>query len=130
MAAYDFSIRTKLALWAGIGVLLVAGMLAEQQYGERLAGRQRLAADNKQLAAVAALRAAHDVRSMQIESREIRLAIAPSEVDRALSRFDAHEASAAGQGSDVVGYLGGCESGAVAGCRMHVDIVDQDRVNL
>ena len=96
MAAYDFSIRTKLALWAGIGVLLVAGMLAEQQYGERLAGRQRLAADNKQLAAVAALRAAHDVRSMQIESREIRLAIAPSEVDRALSRFDAHEASAAG----------------------------------
>ena len=67
MAAYDFSIRTKLALWAGIGVLLVAGMLAEQQYGERLAGRQRLAADNKQLAAVAALRAAHDVRSMQIE---------------------------------------------------------------
>jgi methyl-accepting chemotaxis protein len=96
MAAYDFSIRTKLALWAGIGVLLVAGMLAEQQYGERLAGRQRLAADKKQLAAVAALRAAHDVRGMQIESREIRLAIAPSEVDRALNRFDAHEASAAG----------------------------------
>jgi methyl-accepting chemotaxis protein len=82
MAAYDFSIRTKLALWASVGVLMVAAMLAEQQYGDHLAGRQRLAAD--------------DLRSMQLESREIRLAIAPSEVDRALSRLNADETSASG----------------------------------
>ena len=31
MAAYDFSIRTKLAIWAGVGVLLVAGMLINEQ---------------------------------------------------------------------------------------------------
>lgn len=37
MAGFDFSIRTRLALWAGVGVLLVAGMLAEQQYGDYLA---------------------------------------------------------------------------------------------
>jgi len=96
MAAYDFSIRTKLAVWAGIGVLLVAGMLAEQQYGDHLAGWQRIAADNRQLAAVEALRAADDLRSMQLESREIRLSIAPGEFDRALSRLNADETSAAG----------------------------------
>ncbi len=86
MAGYDLSIRTKLALWAGVGVLLVAGMLAEQQYGDHLAKSQRIAADNKQLAAVEALRAADDLRRMQIAVREIRLAIAPSEIDRAVKR--------------------------------------------
>jgi methyl-accepting chemotaxis protein len=94
MAAYDFSIRTKLTLWAGIGVLLVAGMLGQQQYGERLAGRQRLAADNKQLAAIEALRAADELRCMQIAMREIRLAIAPSEVDRGMKILDGAKTAA------------------------------------
>jgi len=96
MAAYDFSIRTKLAVWAGIAVLLVAGMLANQQIGDSRAALQRANADSKQSAAVEALRAADDLRTMQIESREIRLAIAPSEVDRALNRLNAAETSAAG----------------------------------
>ena len=96
MAACDFSIRTKLAVWAGIAVLLVAGMLANQQIGDNRAALQRANADSKQSAAVEALRAADDLRSMQIESREIRLAIAPSEVDRALNRLNAAETSAAG----------------------------------
>jgi methyl-accepting chemotaxis protein len=96
MAAFDFSIRTKLAVWAGVGVLLVAGMLANQQIGDIRAALQRVNADSKQLAAVEALRAADDLRSMQLESREIRLAIAPSEVDRALNRLSADVTSAAG----------------------------------
>jgi methyl-accepting chemotaxis protein len=96
MAAYDFSIRTKLAIWAGIGVLLVAGMLAEQQYGDYAAARQRIAADSKQLAAIEALRAADDLRSMQLEAREIRLAIAPSEIERAFNRLIADQTAAAG----------------------------------
>jgi methyl-accepting chemotaxis protein len=96
MAASDFSIRTRLAIWAGVGVLMVAGMLSEQQYGDHTAARQRVAAENRQLAAIEALRAADDLRSMQIETREIRLAIAPSEVDRALQRLEAAETAAAG----------------------------------
>jgi methyl-accepting chemotaxis protein len=96
MAAYDFSIRTRLAIWAGVGVLLVAGMLSEQQYGDYTVARQRAAADSRQLAAVEALRAADDLRSMQIETREIRLAIAPSEIDNALQRLEAAETAAAG----------------------------------
>ncbi len=96
MAVYDFSIRTKLAIWAGVGVLLVAGMLAEQQYGDYSAARHRIAADSKQLAALEALRAADDLRSMQLETREIRLSVAPSEYDRALNRLTADETAAAG----------------------------------
>jgi len=96
MASSDFSIRTRLALWAGVGVLLVAGTLVEQQVGVHTAGRERAAADNKQLAAVEALRAADVLRSMQIETREIRLAIAPSEIDPALNRLDADQMAVAG----------------------------------
>src|SRR5258708_5970056 len=89
MARFDFPIRTKLAIWAGLGMLLVAGMLAEQQVGDRWAGQERAAASAKQLAAVEALRAAKDLANMRLEMREIRLAIAPSEVDRALERLRA-----------------------------------------
>ena len=96
MANFDLSIRNKLALCASAGVLLVAGMLINEQIGDRHAAQQRADADSKQLAAVEALRAADDVRSMQIETREMRLAIAPSEVDRALHRFHGDQASAAG----------------------------------
>ncbi len=96
MANFDLSIRNKLALCASAGVLLVAGMLVNEQIGDQYAARQRADADSKQFAAVEALRAADDLRSMQIETREIRLAIAPSEVDRALHRFHGDQASAAG----------------------------------
>jgi methyl-accepting chemotaxis protein len=88
MSFLDFSIRTKLTAWATVGVLLVAGMLANQQFGENCAARQRAEADNKQLAAIEALRAADQLRSMQVETREIRLAISPSEVDHAMERLE------------------------------------------
>ncbi len=84
MPSFDFPIRTKLAIWAALGVLLVAGMLAEQQVGDRWAAQQRAIAQNKQLATVEALRAAKDLGTMQIEMREMRLAIAASDIDRAL----------------------------------------------
>lgn len=89
MASFDLSIRTKLAIWAGLGVLLVAGMLAEQQIGDRSAARLRDLAASKQFAAVEALRAADAIGSMRLELREMRLAMAPSEVDTALKRLHA-----------------------------------------
>ncbi len=92
MAGFDFSIRTKLTIWAALGILLVAGMLAEQQIGDRSAARERDAANSKQLAAVEALRAANDLARMRLEMREMRLAIAPSDVDHALQRL--HDAAA------------------------------------
>ena len=95
MLSFDFPIRTKLAIWAALGVLLVAGMLAEQQIGDRWAAHQRVIAQNKQLAAVEALRAAKDLGNMQIAMREMRLAIAPADIDRALTQLRADAASAA-----------------------------------
>jgi len=89
MRGFDFPIRTKLAVWAALGVVLVAGMLAEQQIGERSAARQRVLAESKQLAAIEALRAAIGIGNMQIEMREMRLAMAPSEIDQALGRLHA-----------------------------------------
>jgi methyl-accepting chemotaxis protein len=95
MTGFNFPIRTKLAIWASLGVLLVAGMLAEQLVGDRSAARERAAANNKQLAAVEALRAANDLAKMRLEMREIRLAAAPNEADRALDRLRNAGASAA-----------------------------------
>ena len=76
MAAYDLSIRAKLAIFTGVGVLLVAGMLAEQQFGDHWAALERSAAGDKELIAVEALRAADDLGTLQVQSRELRLAIA------------------------------------------------------
>ncbi len=93
MTSLNFSIRTKLALWASLGVLLVAGMLMEQQIGDRYAAADRAVANAKQLAAIEALRAAKDLSAMRLELREIRLAIAQSEVDHALERLHADAGS-------------------------------------
>ncbi len=96
MPSFDFPIRTKLAIWSGLGIALVAGMLAEQQVGDRWAEQQRALAGNRQLAAIEALRAAKDLGNMQVEMREMRLSIAPADIDRALRRLRAN-AAAAGQ---------------------------------
>jgi methyl-accepting chemotaxis protein len=95
MPSFDFSIRTKLALWAGLGVLLVAGMLAEQQIGDRYAARERAAANAKELAAIEALRAAKDLGAMQLELREMRLAVTATEVDHGQELLHAAAASGA-----------------------------------
>ncbi|HEX4043600.1 MAG TPA: methyl-accepting chemotaxis protein [Xanthobacteraceae bacterium] len=94
MARFDLSIRTKLAIWAALGVLLVAGMLAEQQIGDRSAANLRELAESKQLTAVEALRAAKDLGNMRLELREMRLALSPHEVDGALERLRAAAAAA------------------------------------
>ncbi len=95
MPSFDLSIRTKLAIWSALGVLLVAGMLVEQQIGDRSAAGLRHLADSKQLTAIEALRAAKDLGNMRLELREMRLAIAPSDVDHALERLHADAVASA-----------------------------------
>ncbi len=94
MWGFDLPIRTKLALWAALGVLLVAGMLAVQQVGDLWASRERSIAAAKELSVVETLRAAKDLGDMRLENREMRLAIAPSDVARALERLRAAAISA------------------------------------
>jgi methyl-accepting chemotaxis protein len=95
MPGLDLPIRTKLAIWATLGVVLVAGMLAEQQIGDRWVSAQRALAADKQRTAVEALRAAKDLGVMRLEMREMRLALAPADVDRALERLRSSATSAA-----------------------------------
>jgi len=94
MPGFAFSIRTKLAIWAALGVLLVAGMIAEEQIGDRAAAAQRMVANDQQLAAVEALRGAKNLDSMAIELREMRLAMAPAEVDGTLGQLRTDATSA------------------------------------
>jgi methyl-accepting chemotaxis protein len=94
MPGFAFSIRTKLAIWAALGVLLVAGMLTEQQIGDRSAAQLRVFAADEELTAVEALRGAKDLGGMTLELREMRLAIAPAEVDNALGRLRTDAAAA------------------------------------
>ncbi len=104
MSLLDLRIRTKLALWAGLAVLLVAGMLAEQEIGNRWAGRLRVSANSRQSAVIAALMAAKHIGSAQVEMREMRLAIAPSDVDRALARLSDEAAAALHQIETAISF--------------------------
>jgi methyl-accepting chemotaxis protein len=94
MWGFDLPIRTKLAIWAALGVLLVAGMLTVQQVGDLWASRERSVAATKEHLVVEALRAAKDLGDMRLENREMRLAIAPSDVARALEMLRAAANSA------------------------------------
>jgi methyl-accepting chemotaxis protein len=104
MSGFDLPIRTKLAAWSGLGVVMVAGMLAEQQIGDRWATRQREAASSRQLAAVEALRAAKELDAAAVQMREMRLAIAPSEVDRALAKLRSSSAAAVPHIEAAIGF--------------------------
>jgi methyl-accepting chemotaxis protein len=94
MVFYDYSIRTKLSAWASAAVVLVAGMLVNQQISDYRVDTYRADADSKQFAAVEALRGAEQSRAMQLEVREIRLGVAAGEFDRAFTRLDADGAAA------------------------------------
>ena len=89
-----FRIGAKLAVSAGCGVVLVAGMLAAQQIGDRAVATQHAAADDQQAATVNILLAAGHLRMMQIQMREVRLSITPTEMDQALDRLRASARSA------------------------------------
>jgi len=87
MVGLNLRIRTKLAIWAAFGIALVVGMLAEQQIGNRSVMRGSAAAERQQLSAIQVLHAVDELRKLQLELREIRLAIAPSEMDSAMARM-------------------------------------------
>jgi methyl-accepting chemotaxis protein len=94
MARSGFRIGAKLAVSAGLGVLLVGGMLATQQIGDRAVAQLHAAADDQQAATVNILLAANHLRMMQLQLREVRLSITPTEMDQALDRLRASTRSA------------------------------------
>jgi methyl-accepting chemotaxis protein len=87
-------IGTKLAISVGAGVVLVAGMILNQQFGNSSVARQAERGRSDQAVATDLLHAGVALQRMQIGTREIRLAISEREAGQALAalRKDENEA--------------------------------------
>jgi methyl-accepting chemotaxis protein len=81
----NFRIGTKLAVSVGVGVVLVAGMILNQQLGNSSVARQAARGRSDQATATDLLHASVALQRMQIGTREIRLAISEREADEALA---------------------------------------------
>ncbi len=94
----NISIGTKLAITVGIGVVLVAGMIVNQQLSNTSVARQTELARDEQFEIAYLLSASVALQRMQVGTREIRLAISEREADQAL-------AGLRGSMDDAVGYI-------------------------
>jgi signal transduction histidine kinase/DNA-binding response OmpR family regulator len=94
----NISIGTKLAITVGIGVVLVAGMIVNQQLSNTSVARQTELARDEQFSIAYLLSASVALQRMQVGTREIRLAISEREADQAL-------AGLRGSMDDAVGYI-------------------------
>ena len=78
-------IGTKLAITVGIGVVLVAGMIVNQQLSNISIAQQTELARDEQFVIADLLSASVALQRMQVGAREIRLAITEQEADQALA---------------------------------------------
>ena len=78
-------IGTKLAITVGIGVVLVTGMIVNQQASNTSVARQTELARDEQFVIADLLSASVALQRMQVGAREIRLAISEREADQALA---------------------------------------------
>ncbi len=81
----NIRIGTKLAITVGIGVVLVAGMIVNQQLSNTSVARQTELARDEQFVMADLLYASVALQRMQVGTREIRLAISEREADEALA---------------------------------------------
>ena len=81
----NIRIGTKLAITVGIGVVLVAGMIVNQQLSNTSVARQTELARDEQFVITDLLSASVALQRMQVGAREIRLAISEREADQALA---------------------------------------------
>ena len=81
----NFRIGTKLAITVGIGVVLVAGMIINQQLSNASVAQQTELERAEQFVTADILRAGVALQRMQTGTREIRLAISEREADEALA---------------------------------------------
>jgi methyl-accepting chemotaxis protein len=95
MSSFRFNIATKLGVSAGLGIVLVAGMLLHQQVEFASIGRQSAAASDHQEIASRAIAAGQAVHGIQVAYRDARLADTPEQVDKALVGVQTGAAGAA-----------------------------------
>ncbi len=92
----NFNIGTKLGVSAGLGVLLVAAMLGNQQMSTGSITAFNAAAYSQQKTADEALAAGTAIRAMQVATRDMRLANTPDGIDQALTALRRYSGEAAG----------------------------------
>ena len=85
LSRMNMRIGTKLAITVGIGVVLVAGMIVNQQLSNTSVARQTELARDEQFVISDLLSASVALQRMQVGTREIRLAISEREADQALA---------------------------------------------
>ena len=95
-ARLKMRIGTKLAITVGAGVVLVAGMVVNQQLSNASVDRQAERGRKEQTAATDLLHAAVALQRMQIGTREIRLAISEREAGQALTALQENKNEAMG----------------------------------
>jgi methyl-accepting chemotaxis protein len=85
LSRLNIRIGTKLAVTVGIGVVLVAGMMLNQQLSNASLAQQAELERNEQFVTADMLRGGVALQRMQIGTREIRLSISEREADEALA---------------------------------------------
>jgi methyl-accepting chemotaxis protein len=94
MFRIDLRIGTKLAVMAGFGVMLVIGMMVNQQRSNASVAQQDEAVGVEQQTALDILQVGIGLQRMQTDIRDVRLSITATEMDEALSRLQASGAGA------------------------------------
>jgi methyl-accepting chemotaxis protein len=87
LSQLNIRIGTKLAITVGLGVVLVAGMIVNQQISNDAAAQQAALDRDGQFVSADLLQASVALQRMQIGTREIRLAISEREAEQALARL-------------------------------------------
>jgi methyl-accepting chemotaxis protein len=87
MSRFNFRVGTKLAISAGVGIVLVVGMLANERWlaAERAQSVARMKVREQIAASIAGGELA--IRRVLVTGRDIRLATTPTDLDNALARL-------------------------------------------
>ncbi len=88
LSRLNIRIGTKLAITVGIGVVLVAGMMVNQQLSNASVTQQAELERNEQFVTADMLRGGVALQRMQIGTREIRLSISEREAEQALAALN------------------------------------------
>jgi hypothetical protein len=96
MPGFKFSIGTKLALSAGVGVVLTVAMVVNQQVGGSTTTNFIAAANLQQTITAEAIDAKASLRGMQVGVRDLRLARTAAEVQKAVANIESRQVSANG----------------------------------
>ena len=99
---FKFRIGAKLGLSAGIGIVLVGGMLANQVIGSASVSRSSEAATTQQIIGLEAAETKAAARGMMLGVRDLRLAHDAGQVQKATTSLQARHESLAHHASDAL----------------------------